>query len=55
MQRCPLVRKEVAAGQILNQGLVDRSAGNDEFLDVLGQGQLGERYLVSDASVAYVQ
>ncbi len=43
-----LLREEAAAGEIADQRLVDRRAGEVEVVDVLGQRQLGDRELVLD-------
>ncbi len=43
-----LVGEEVAAGEVADQGLVDRGVIENEVVDVLGQGQLGDRHLVLD-------
>ena len=43
-----LLGEEVAAGEIADQRLVDRRAGEVEVVDVLGQRQLGDGELVLD-------
>ena len=43
-----LMGKEVAAGEVPHQGLVDRCAVEREVVDVLGQRQLGDGDLVLD-------
>jgi hypothetical protein len=45
-----LMGEEVAAGEVAHQGLVDRRAVEGEVVDVLGQGQLGDRDLVLDGT-----
>lgn len=45
-----LVGHEAAGGQIAHQAFVDRSAGEVERVDVLGQWQLGDGHLVADRS-----
>jgi hypothetical protein len=41
--------EEVAAGEIADQGLVDRCAVEDEVVDLLGERQLGDRDLTYKA------
>ena len=43
-----LLGEEVAAGQITHKRLVDRCLLEAELIDLLGQGQLGDRHLVLD-------
>jgi hypothetical protein len=43
-----LLDEEAAAGQVADQGLVDRRAGEVEVIDVLGQRQFGDGQLVFD-------
>ena len=45
-----LVGEEVAAGEVANQGLVDGGPFEDELLDLLREGQLGNGELVLDRS-----
>ena len=41
-----LVRQEVAAGEIMNEGLVDRGSVEGEVGDILGERQLGDGDLI---------
>jgi len=43
-----LVRQEVAAGEIMNEGLVDRGSVEGEVGDILGERQLGDGDLILD-------
>src|SRR5690606_33335961 len=43
-----LIGDEGATGQVADKGFVDRSAGEVEVVDVLGQGKLGDGELVFD-------
>jgi len=46
-----LASKELAAGKVADQGLIDRRVGKDEVIAVLGERQLGGRDLVLDRAV----
>ena len=43
-----LLGEEAAAGEIANEGLVDRRVFEDEVVGVLGERQPGDRHLVLD-------
>jgi hypothetical protein len=43
-----LLGDEAAAGEIVDEGLVDRRAIELEVIDILGEGKLGDRELVLD-------
>ena len=40
------MRQEAAAGEVAHERLVDRRGGEGELVDLLGEGQLGDRELV---------
>jgi hypothetical protein len=48
-----LLGEEAAAGEVTDQGLVDRGAVEDELFDVLGQRQLGDGDLVFDERACF--
>ena len=45
--------KEAAAGEIANERLVDRGAGELEVVEILGERQLGNSELVTDRTACF--
>lgn len=46
--RIALLGEEAAAGEVADEGFVDRRVGEAEIAQILGQGQLGDAELVAD-------